>query len=1401
MQCYTELVAPTAVSNAVALPFIAPGATNLVVAKTSLLQVFALKTIATDTKPSSLSNADAIATEGPESVHRLENTSKLVLLGEYPVSGTITSLQRVKALNTKTGADALLVSTQDAKISLVEWDPLNHRISTLSIHYYERETTNTLPFGPSLADTPSYLSVDPRSRCAALKFGTKHLAIIPFRQSADDLADEDDLDTPPPTKAPAAGTEAQAETPYSASFVLPLTALDPALTHPVHLAFLHEYREPTFGIVSSNKAPSHGLLDERKDILNYTVFTLDLDQRASTTLLSVTGLPFDIFRVVPLPLPVGGALLVGANELVHVDQAGKTNAVAVNEFAKLSSNFAMADQSDLGLRLEDCVVENLDHTNGNMLIVLNTGRLAVLSFRIDGRSVSGLAVHLVDSAHGGHQLKTAANCAASLGRGRLFLGSEDGDSTLIGWSKKTAQSSRKRSHAQMIAEDAELSLDEEDLDDDADDDLYADEAPVVKQATSQNADSSGPDSYFFRIHDNLFSMGPIKNVCLGKYATDHPSENDLEPQLSLLASVGRERASKLAFINRELTPSPLRSVDVPQAQAVWTACAKQAAPRGLPKPTDGTQTLEAQLSSDALYDQYLITCHVDDDGEGSSKVFKIDNEVTDSKMGDSSASYTEVTGTEFEGEGETLDVGILASGTRIVQVRKHEVRSYDADLGLSQIYPIIDEETDAELTVIHSSFCDPYLLLLREDSSMQILQVDKSGDLDELERGDAALASKWLSGSVYKSEMTGDKALAFMLNAEGGLAVFELPNLERPVYEASNLSVLSPVVSNESAPRRAAGKETLTELVFADLGDETTKSPYLILRSAADDLIIYEPFHHPTAPSTSSSFTTNLRFRKVPGLHMPKFSEDSSLQNPAALRLLPNVGGYSTVFMAGGSPSFVVKDASTLPRIVSLRGKGVRGLCGLNSRECEAGFAWVDTTGTIREGQIPSGTSFASNGWSVRKFSPFSEHVEVQKIAYHSERDIYIVTTQEEIDFHPPEDDPRHPAADEEITLRPKTLQFRVHLYDAKADRIIDTYDIPPYELVTSMEVMSLEVSEITHHHKLLVALGTISQRAENYAAKGCIYTLEIIDVVPEPGQPETGKKFRVFGREETKSGITALMGIAGLVGTAQGQKLMIRGLREDGSCLPVAFLDAQCYMTSLKTLASSKLWIAADAWKGLWFGGFGEEPYKLSLFGKSRSQMEVVSAEFLPFEGQLYILIIDADLDMHVLQYDPEHPKSLSGQRLLHRSTFHVGHMPTSMSLLPSTLSPFAEQNPDEEMADDFTEPSKTPSLNHILITTQTGSIALLTPLDEATYRRLSALQATLSSILEHSAGLNPRAYRAVESEGLGARGIVDGDLITRIYELGAGKRLEVLGRAGAEVWGMRSDLEIIAGEGLGYL
>ena len=269
-------------------------------------------------------------------------------------------------------------------------------------------------------------------------------------------------------------------------------------------------------------------------------------------------------------------------------------------------------------------------------------------------------------------------------------------------------------------------------------------------------------------------------------------------------------------------------------------------------------------------------------------------------------------------------------------------------------------------------------------------------------------------------------------------------------------------------------------------------------------------------------------------------------------------------------------------------------------------------------------------------------------------------------------------------------------------------------------------------------------------------------------------------------------------MGTAQGQKIMVRGLKEDGSCLPVAFLDAQCHTLSLKMLGSTGLWLAADAWKGVWFGGFTQEPYKLTLLGKSRTKMEVVAAEFLPFDGQLFLFLVDAQTDLHVLQYDPENPKTLNGTRLLHRSTFHLGHFPTSLRLLPSTL---AEQPLPPSNGDAPGITPQAPGLYHILTTTLSGAVGLLTPVDEPTYRRLSSIQTHLSSILEHAAGLNPRAYRAVESEGFGARGVVDGGLVQRIWELGSARRAEVLARSGGDGWMLRRDLEGVGGGGLGYL
>jgi cleavage and polyadenylation specificity factor subunit 1 len=59
--------------------------------------------------------------------------------------------------------------------------------------------------------------------------------------------------------------------------------------------------------------------------------------------------------------------------------------------------------------------------------------------------------------------------------------------------------------------------------------------------------------------------------------------------------------------------------------------------------------------------------------------------------------------------------------------------------------------------------------------------------------------------------------------------VFELPNLEQPVYSTEALPFLPGTISDSFVPRRYATKETLAEILVADIGDSIVKSPYLIV--------------------------------------------------------------------------------------------------------------------------------------------------------------------------------------------------------------------------------------------------------------------------------------------------------------------------------------------------------------------------------------------------------------------------------------------------------------------------------------------------------------------------------------------------------------------------------------------
>lgn len=107
--------------------------------------------------------------------------------------------------------------------------------------------------------------------------------------------------------------------------------------------------------------------------------------------------------------------------------------------------------------------------------------------------------------------------------------------------------------------------------------------------------------------------------------------------------------------------------------------------------------------------------------------------------------------------------------------------------------------------------------------------------------------------------------------------------------------------------------------------------------------------------------------------------------------------------------------------------------------------------------------------------------------------------------------------------------------------------------------------------------------------SKGNIYIFDVINVVPQPGRPETDQRLKLIVKEEVKGAVTSLseIGSQGFLIAAQGQKCMVRGLKEDRTLLPVAFIDMQCYTSVVKELSGTGLLLLGDAAKGSWFVGY----------------------------------------------------------------------------------------------------------------------------------------------------------------------------------------------------------------------
>ncbi|RPA99318.1 hypothetical protein L873DRAFT_1684282 [Choiromyces venosus 120613-1] len=1456
-EVYTELTAPTSVSFSLKLPFTSATSENVLVAKTSLLQIFTTTTYETELNSASVDakqpgdvdrrilDADEEQTFAADIAlqrSQVESVTKLVLVAEYPLSGSVTGLQKIKLLSTRSGGEAVLASFKDAKCSLMEWDPETNSITTISLHYYEREEFCS----PVVSDgLPTELVADPGSRCAALRFAGDMLAIMPFRQREDEelslgrgdsdeiMGDDGDNDDWDPEMADTARgedtimgegniktTEAAEgkDRPYHPSFVLSVSQLDDAISHVISLTFLHEYREPTFGILYSPRRTWTGLLaaEGRKDTISYIVITLDLEQKASTPILSVSGLPYDIFKVVPLAPPIGGSLLIGENELIHVDQAGKTTGVAVNPFCRRSTGFAgLADQSDLCLELEGSQAVELEGEEGDMLLLTKRGEGVIVGFKMDGRNVSGVKITKLTN-HPGSIVGGRASTAIGLGGRRLFIGCIEGDARVLKWRRK----GEKKKVGEGIKEEVLENEDEDDVYgalEDMDDDLYGGggDSSFRKDSLTngrRNSEAKPQGEYIFQTHDRLTNLGPFRDITLGKPTFPEESrerQKGVSPELELVTTSGPSNTpedSGISIIRKSISPTIVGRFDFPQCQALWTVRARSAKTSNAAVGLGGE---EDDRSVEETFDRFLFVTKSDE-----SQVFRV---------GD---TFEEVRGTDFESEGETIEVGVVGNGMRIVQVVSEQVRVYDCDLQLSQIIPMFDEETGEEGPNVHRArVCDPYVLLIKVDGSAAVYKVD-SANLE--------LFNKYQSGCIYASTKgtfipldapveNAKDYLLFLLTIEGGLQIYDLSNFVTPLFVAAGFSTLYPLLRADNSTSSTANREkhqsnqSLIEILVADLGDSVFKEPYLIARSSNNDLTFYKPFIA-SSPST-------LRFIKSPNPHLASHELDLGAGTKKMFRPLTavdNIAGYSAVFLSGADPNFVIKTAKSNPRIHKLAGSGVRSLSSFHSAGADRGFVYVDSLGIVRVALMPAEFTF-DGSWGYKKVI-LGEHV--QSLAYFPPMNVYAISTSKRQPFDLAEEDGN--VTKDDTTLQPEIDSGTLKLLSPQTWTAVDEYKFAHNEIALVVKTISLEVSEHTKERKQLVSVGTAIFRGEDHSARGGIYVFEVIEVVPEPNRPETNRKLKLVTREEVKGTVSAICGVNGYLLAAQGQKIMVRGLKEDQSLLPVAFLDMCLYVSVAKNLDGMILF--GDFMKSVWFAGFSEEPYKMTLFGKDTQKLEVISAEFLPDGNQLYFVVADAESNIHILQYDPERtytislhfslklthtttdPKSLAGQRLIRRADFFSGHEISTLTMLP--LSPSASASSDSYLHPDAMDISSSHNHHHqnqqqqqeyfVLAGTQTGSLAMIRTIPETAYRRLNIVQGQIVNGEEHVAGLNPREYRAVVNYSGGGdtmRGVLDGVLVSQWIGLAEGRKGEVSAKAGCGAQGIREDLKRVVELEVGYL
>ncbi|XP_072956433.1 probable cleavage and polyadenylation specificity factor subunit 1 isoform X1 [Typha angustifolia] len=1337
--------------------------------------------------------------------------ARLELVCSYRLHGNVECMAvlSVGVDNRSNRRDSIVLAFRDAKITVLEYDDSIHGLRSSSMHCFEGPDWQYLKRGRESFARGPVVKADPLGRCSgALIYGLQ-MIILKAAQAGQNLVGDDE-------PASAGGTSSIR---IESSYVINLRDLD--MNHVKDFTFVHGYIEPVMIILQEREPTWAGRISWKHHTCVISALSISTTLKQHPMIWSAANLPHDAYKLLAVPSPIGGVLVICANS-IHYHSQSASCSLGLNGFASQPDGSPEMPKSKFPVELDAANATWLLHDVA--MFSSKAGEILLLTLVYDGRVVQRLDL-----------MKSKASVLTSdvttIGSSFFFLGSRLGDSLLVQYScgTSTSTSSHVKDKVGDIEGDAPLAKRLRRMSSDALQDISSVEE-LSLYTTVPNSSESVQKTFSFVVRDSLINVGPLKDFSYGFRINADPNATGISKQSNyeLVCCSGHGKNGALCVLQQSIRPELITEVELPGCKGIWTVYHKSS--RG-----HGTDTSKI-MAEDDEYHAYLI--------------ISLETRTMVLETADDLGEVTETV--DYYVQGSTIAAGNLFGRRRVVQIFARGARILDGsymtqelNFGTHNSEPATNLESPLVASV---SIADPYVLLKMTDGSVQMLVGDPSTCTVSLsvpaifsnstesvsactlyhDEGPEPWLRKtstdaWLSTGTSEAIDGNDGSLhdhgdiyCLICYENGKLEIFDVPAFKN-VFSVDNFisgksHLVDTYIQDSNGTSQDVMKRTseetkspikkeptqdmkLVELAMQKWSGQYSR-PYLFGILNDGTMLCYHAYFYeglenaqkgggavsPHSCTNVSSISTsrlrNLRFGRV-SVDISTREETSNNFSRPRITVFKNVGGYQGLFLSGSRPAWFMLCRERLRVHPQLCDGSIVAFTVLHNVNCNHGLIYVTSQGYLKICQLPSICNY-DNYWPVQKIPLMGTP---HQVTYYAEKNLYPIILS--VPVIRPLNQVLSSLVDQEMGHQPDNES--INSDDMQKTYCIDEFEVRIMEpeksgghwetkatiaMQTSENALTVRIVTLynttTKENDTLMAIGTAYVQGEDVAARGRVLLYTFV----KNAEISQNLVSEVYSKE-LKGAVSALAALQGHLLIASGPKITLH--RWTGSELNgVAFYDAPLHVVSLNIVKNFILF--GDIHKSIYFLNWKEQGAQLSLLAKDFGSLDCYATEFLIDGSTLSLVVSDADKNIQIFYYAPKMLESWKGQKLLPRAEFHAGAHVTKFLRLQMlcTSSDRTNTAPVSEKTNRFA----------LLFSTLDGSIGCIAPLDELTYRRLQALQRKLVDVVPHVCGLNPRSFRQFHSNGKAHRpgpdNMVDLELLSHYEMLPLEEQLEIAHQTG---------------------